>query len=99
MCLRCSLPDEGLHYCPHCGAPTGTYTLWLPFERIRGYGEFLVRSAWTSLRGNGFSWLTRLLGLAVVLVEVPLLYLLLPFRWLDRRGAIVKGSRGGTVAP
>jgi hypothetical protein len=77
--------DELRHYCTHCGAPVGAYTLCLPFEHIRGYGEFLVRSARASLKGNGISWLARLLGLAVVLVEFPFLFLLLPLGYMGRR--------------
>jgi len=45
VCVRCSLPEDVLlHYCMHCGAPVGAYTLCLPFERVRAYGDFLVRS-------------------------------------------------------
>lgn len=85
VCLRCSMPEDKLrHYCMHCGAPLGAYTLCLPFEHIRGYGEFLVRCARVSLRGNGFSWLARLLGLVVVLLVMPVVFLLLPLGWLDR---------------
>ena len=85
VCLRCSLPeDELLHYCMHCGAPVGAYTLCLPFERIRSYGDFLVRCLRVTLRGNGCSWLAGLLGVAGVLLVFPIFIPLLLFCRLGR---------------
>ena len=88
VCLRCCRPvDAGRHYCKDCGAPVGAYTLFLPFENIRAYCDFLVRTLRISLRGNGLSWPTRLLGLVLVLIAVPVLLLLLPFDLMYRRRA------------
>ena len=47
-----------------------------------------MRSLRVSWKGDGFSWLARLLGLAAVLVPVaPVVFLMLPLGLLDRRGA------------
>jgi len=77
--------DVLLHYCLYCGAPVGAYTLYLPFEHIRGWGDFMARCARASLRGNGMPWFARVLGVAVVLIVFPLVFLLLPLRYLGRR--------------
>ena len=94
VCPRCSLPvQEWLFYCPDCGAPVGAYTLWLPFERIRAYGEFLVRAAKASLKGNGLPWTSRILGALLVFIEAPIVWLMMPF------GFIGKGKAAGTRFP
>jgi len=88
VCLRCCTPvDVGRHYCTHCGAPVGAYTLFLPFENIRAYGDFIARTLRISFRGNGLSRPARLLGLVLVLIAAPVLLLLLPFALLNRRRA------------
>jgi len=79
--------QEWLFYCPDCGAPVGAYTLWLPFERIRAYGEFLVRAAKASLKGNGLSWGSRILGALLVLIEAPIVWVMLPLGCVGKGGA------------
>ena len=85
ICMRCASPvGVWHHYCERCGAPTGAYTLWLPFEQLRAYCEFLVRAAKAALGRSGLSVLARILSLLLVLMEVPFLLLMLPLGLIGR---------------
>jgi len=42
LCCRCLEPhDDSTDFCPHCGAPVGTYTNLLPYPYLFSLGDLL----------------------------------------------------------
>jgi hypothetical protein len=42
LCCRCLSPhNSSVDFCPHCGAPVGQYTNWLPYPYLFSIGHVL----------------------------------------------------------
>ena len=80
VCVGCFRPVDRLaHYCPHCGAATGTFTHYLPFVNIRWQAS-VWGQAWRQMRSREVSLLGRVFRLVMIVWNVPIMLIGLLFR-------------------
>ena len=80
VCIRCFRPVDPLaHYCPHCGAATGTFTHYLPFINIRWQAS-VWGQAWRQMRSREISISGRLFRFVMIVWNVPVMLIGLLFR-------------------
>ncbi len=80
VCIRCFRPvDPVAHYCPHCGAATGTFTHYLPFVNIPWQASVWGQT-WRQMRSPEVSWPGRLFRLFMIVWNVPVMLIGLLFR-------------------
>jgi len=80
VCIGCFRPVDPLaHYCPHCGAATGTFTHYLPFINIRWQAS-VWGQAWRQMRSREISILGRLFRFVMIAWNVPVMLIGLLFR-------------------
>jgi len=73
VCLRCFQPvDPVAHYCPNCGAATGTFTHYLPFVNIRWQAS-VWGQAWRQMWSRDVSLPGRLFRLFMIVWNVPVM--------------------------
>jgi hypothetical protein len=85
VCIRCFQPVDPLaHYCPNCGAVTGTFTHYLPFINIRWQAS-VWGQAWRQMWSRDVSLPGRLFRLFMIVWNVPVMLIGLLFR--PRRAA------------
>ena len=80
VCIRCFRPVDPLaHYCPHCGAATGTFTHYLPFVNIRWQAS-VWGQAWRQMQSREISLPGRLFRLFMIVWNVPVMLIGVLFR-------------------
>ena len=80
VCIRCFRPvDPVAHYCPHCGAATGTFTHYLPCVNIPWQASVWGQT-WRQMRSPDISWAGRLFRLFMIVWNVPVMLIGVLFR-------------------
>lgn len=80
VCIGCFRPVDPLaHYCPHCGAATGTFTHYLPFVSIRWQAS-VWGQAWRQMWSPDVSLPGRLFRLFMIVWNAPVMLIGLLFR-------------------
>lgn len=80
VCIGCFRPVDPLaHYCPNCGAATGPFTHYLPFENIRWQAS-VWGQAWRQMWSREVSIPGRLFRLVMIVWNVPIMLIGLLFR-------------------
>jgi hypothetical protein len=80
VCIGCFKPVDPLaHYCPNCGAATGTFTHYLPFVNIR-WQVSVWGQAWRQIQSRDVSLPGRLFRLFMIVWNVPVMLIGVLFR-------------------
>jgi len=80
VCVGCfRAVDRLAHYCPHCGAATGTFAHYLPFVNIRWQAS-VWGQAWRQMRSRDVSLLGRVFRLIMIVWNVPIMLIGVLFR-------------------
>jgi hypothetical protein len=78
--VGCFRPVDPLaHYCPNCGAATGTFTHYLPFVNIRWQAS-VWGQAWRQACSRDVSFLGRVFRLVMIAWNVPVMLIGFLFR-------------------